>query len=483
MRGKPWVRRRLGIGLGVVCLLLPSSWLGAEPAAGSPRLAPEGSGGQMPGSPHIDPGQDDDLHQSQGQGERQSQDLVHDLDQGAAARQDPDWTNFRGPAGTGVSPHGGFPREWTVSDLAWQADLAGTGNGSAVVFGDRVYVQSADPTDGTRYLQCFDLNDGRRLWQREFPGKPHRTHGWGSLASSTPAVDAQHVYCCWGSPDETRLMALTHDGNDVWDRDLGGNRFEHGFGSSPVLMGDRLIFFHSQDASEDDAAEPRYSRMLAFEAATGVELWQTELPKTTRVCYGVPAEVTLADGRRVLVAADTGHGIFCLDWSDGSILWETAVVRQRAVAGALVVDGVAMASSGSGGGGNQLVAIRMNDQQELYRISRNANYVPMPVALHGKLFVPYDKGILSCCDLHSGQLLNQTRLSGRFNISSSLVIAGDQLFVVSDEGVVKVFGADEDLSELNSVALGEATRATPAVADGSVIFRTETRLHCLKAVP
>jgi outer membrane protein assembly factor BamB len=264
----------------------------------------------------------------------------------------------------------------------------------------------------------------------------------------------------------------------VWQRDLGPNRFEHGFGSSPALIGDRLIFFHSQDATEETLM-PKFSRMLSLEPATGKTVWETALEKTTRVCYGVPVEIMLPSGKLGILAADTGHGIFCLDAESGSLLWDQPVIKQRAVSGALAIDGLALASSGSGGGGNQLVAIRLADQQEVYRFSRNANYVPMPVAVGDKLFVPNDKGILSCCQLATGEILQQQRVDEqRFNISSSLVALGHVLLVLSDEGKLKVISADEDLKTLQEIDLGEPTRATPALHQDAVIFRTETQMQC-----
>lgn len=388
------------------------------------------------------------------------------------------WARFRGSNGLGnlELPAGKSVR--LTETPHWQVKLSGNGNGSPVIFQQLIFVQSADAQSGKQFLQCFNLVDGAEVWTREFPGQPHATHAWGSLASSTPTVDADRVYFCWGSPEHTHLAAMTHEGTLDWQRDLGPNRFEHGFGSSPALIGDRLIFFHSQDATDQDLA-PKFSRMLSLEPATGKTVWETSLEKTTRVCYGVPVEIMLPSGKLGILAADTGHGIFCLDAESGSLLWEQPVIKQRAVSGALAIDGLALASSGSGGGGNQLVAIRLADQQEVYRLSRNANYVPMPVAVGDKLFVPNDKGILSCCRLATGEILQQQRVDEqRFNISSSLVALGNVLLVLSDEGKLKVISADEDLKTLQEIDLGEPTRATPALHQDAVIFRTETKLQC-----
>ncbi len=390
---------------------------------------------------------------------------------------DNSWTRFRGHNGLGVFSIEQQQQAVVDTSPRWKVALAGVGNGSPVLYSDRVFVQSADTKTGAQYLQCFQT-DGKLLWQREFTGHPHKTHAWGSLASSTPTVDAHRVYACWGGPEQTALTALTHEGDLLWQIDLGPNRFEHGFGSSPTLIDEKLIFFHSQDATTDETAEPKNSRVLALDPATGKQIWETPMRKDTRVCYGVPVETKLADGRIGILAADTGHGIFCLDCETGRLEWETPVVKQRAVAGVTVVGDLALASSGSGGGGNQLVAVRITDQSEAYRISRNANYVPMPIVVAGHLFVPNDKGILSCCVPETGETLHQRRMSeGRFNISVSLVAIGDRLIVCSDEGQVRVVSANEEMSDLQEFSLGEGTRATPAISKSQIVFRTDSHLH------
>ncbi|MBL8891880.1 MAG: PQQ-binding-like beta-propeller repeat protein [Planctomycetaceae bacterium] len=397
--------------------------------------------------------------------------------------QEESWSRFRGVGGLGVLE---FPADTAVrfpQEATWKAKLAGAGNGSPVIFQQRVFVQSADAKTATQFLHCFDLQTGAEVWTKHFVGETHATHAWGSLASSTPSVDSDRIYFCWGSPGHTHLAACTHEGKLVWQRDLGPNRFEHGFGSSPTLVDGRLIFFHSQDATDQELA-PKFSRMLALDPKSGATIWETPLEKTTRVCYGVPVEVRLPTGKAGILAADTGHGIFCLDAETGKLLWEQPVIKQRAVSGAMAVGDMALASSGSGGGGNQLVAIRMSDQQEIYRMTRNANYVPMPVVVGQKLFVANDKGILSCCDLASGEVLQQQRLDERrFNISSSLVAFGSLLLVLSDEGQLKIVTADVDLKNLQTIELGEPTRATPALSPQGVVLRTDTQLHGFRITP
>ena len=67
-----------------------------------------------------------------------------------------EWTRFRGPNGTGESETTTIPASWTDSDLNWKVELPGVGHSSPVLWGDKIFLLSADPKDATRYVLCLD---------------------------------------------------------------------------------------------------------------------------------------------------------------------------------------------------------------------------------------------------------------------------------------------------------------------------------------
>ena len=69
-----------------------------------------------------------------------------------AADPNESWSRFRGENGVGVAETCSVPIPWASSDVAWSIDLPGAGNGSPVVRGNQVFVQSADPK--TAILTC-----------------------------------------------------------------------------------------------------------------------------------------------------------------------------------------------------------------------------------------------------------------------------------------------------------------------------------------
>src|SRR6266404_5295302 len=146
-----------------------------------------------------------------------------------------EWTRFRGPNGTGISPAKTIPTRITDADINWKIELPGTGHSSPVLWGERLFLTATGDKSGGLSVLCFNARDGRQLWRRDFSLTPFSHHKFNSFASSTPAVDAERVYVVWNEPDHYMLTALDHDGKDVWQRDFGPFVSQHGSGISPIV--------------------------------------------------------------------------------------------------------------------------------------------------------------------------------------------------------------------------------------------------------
>lgn len=392
-----------------------------------------------------------------------------------------DWTRFRGPNGSGVVESLSFPATWTDTDYAWQTELPGIGHSSPVSWQTTTYLLSADPETAKRFVVAIDLTDGSLAWQRDFSSQVHSVHSYNSFASSTPAVDEHGLYVAWSTPESTTLMALTHEGKERWSRDLGRWVSQHGFGTSPMVYKDRVILFNSQ---QKDQLRPGQvagqSRMMAFDAISGETLWETDTI-TTRSCYGVPCVRTNSKGKDELVACNTGNGIFAIDPMSGEINWEISVFNQRCVASPIIAGDLVLGSCGSGGGGNVLVAVNPEPTpKEVFRVTSQANYVPTPIAHEGLVFLLSDKtGVVSCVEVETGKTLWKERVGKGF--SGSPIIAGERLYLVDDNGVMHVLAAAKEFKSLASIDLGEPSRATPSVAHGLMLIRTESKLRALPA--
>lgn len=382
-----------------------------------------------------------------------------------------EWTRFRGPNGDGVSHAANVPIKWTEKDYRWNASLPGVGHSSPVFWGDRVFITSADPETGTLFILCLSTDDGRELWRREILGRKYHHHLRNSLATSTPTVDARRLYVAHATPEHFRVLAFNHDGRPLWEQDLGPFAAEHGFGTSPILYEDLVVINNDNDAE---------SSLVALDKSTGKIRWRVPR-ETDKVAYSTPCERRLPDGRTELIFNSGAHGISGVDPATGRTNWELQVFDKRSVSSPIVAAGLVFGSCGSGGGGNYVVAVRPGDDgakpEEVYRVAKSAPYVPTSVAWEDLVFLWSDQGVATCIDAADGRIRWQKRIGGNFS-GSPICVAG-RLYCISDDGEVVVLAASPDYQLLARNPLGEASRATPAVAGGRLYLRTVSHLICI----
>lgn len=379
------------------------------------------------------------------------------------------WHRFRGPNGTGTVEADTVPAQWSNDDYNWKTELPGVGHSSPAIWNRRVFVTSAVDGGRQRIVLCLSTVDGRILWSRRFQSTPHRKHARNSFASPSPAVDAERVYVSWSAPEELTLMALSHDGQVVWRRNLGPYKSQHSCGTSPIRFGDLVILGNDQDGQ---------SSLVAVDARTGEDRWRVPR-RSERVAYSTPAVYEADDGPQ-LIFNSGAHGISSIDPQTGRTLWELDVFDKRTVSSPVVAGDLIVGTCGSGGGGNYLIALEPGSRDAVrppkvrYKIKRNAPYVPTPLAYENRLYLWADNGVVSCLRLDDGKLVWRKRVGGTYS-GSPICVAG-RLYAISDEGDVVVLATGEKFQLLGKNSLGEPSRSTPAVADGTLYLRTYSHL-------
>jgi outer membrane protein assembly factor BamB len=333
-------------------------------------------------------------------------------------------------------------------------------------------------------MLCINAEDGKILWQRDFPTQTHHLHPRSSYASCTPAVDEKFVYVAWSDPEHTTFKAFDHSGVEVWSRDLGTWISQHGFGTSPVILGDIVALSCSQeqfDPKKDDSPRPKESFIVGVDKLTGELKWRIQRIVES-AAYTVPCVRKNEAGKEELVYCSQGEGMFALDPATGKENWVVpGAFNLRTVSSPVMVGGLLLGTSGSGGGGSKVVAIKPGKNAELvYEVNKEAPYVPTPVAKGDLVFLWSDKGIVNCIDGKDGHVLGTRRLSGvESGFSGSPIRVKDKLYCVDEGGQVYVLSADKELKELGRIPLGEECRSTPAVSGGRMYLRTISHLYSL----
>ena len=103
--------------------------------------------------------------------------------------------------------------------------------------------------------------------------------------------------------------------------------------------------------------------------------------------------------------------------------------------------------------------------------------VSSPVAANGMVFVATSYGTVSCFDGQTGERYWYQDFTDGFY--SSPVLAGDNIYVIDMTGVMKIFKADKEYTEVNSCELGEGAVTTPAFMHNRIYIRGMENLYCI----
>lgn len=392
----------------------------------------------------------------------------------ALAATPADWPRWRGHEGGGQGGDVALPRDWAAIEWTWKVQLSGSGHGSPVVYQGGIYTASADEAAGKRYLARHAAADGSLTWQREFVGPIEPHHAQNSSASGSVAATDAGVFWLWATKDNLRVEALSHEGEQRWHADLGPYACEHGFGASPAVWRDLVIVPVDQDGP---------SAIVALDAATGKERWRVAR-ESGRTAYSTPLVIDRGDLSQLVVASNA-HGLTGLDPATGRLLWESRCFPRRTVSSPILAGTRVLCTCGEGGGDNLLVALTLPAvgaaplaPEPDYTLDRSvAPYVPTPVCSGERLYLWGDRGVVTCVEAATGKTLWRGRVGGNF--SASPIVAGRSIINVSADGDVVVIADGDAFEERGRTSLGEACRATPAVAGGRIYFRTASHLIAL----
>jgi len=208
------------------------------------------------------------------------------------------WTQFRGPGGSGVAENSKPPVEIGPANLVWKTPIP-PGLSSPVLAGDRLFLTAVEQE--RLFTIAIDRRDGRELWRRAVPEAPiQKVHKANTPASPSPLADAENVYVYFGSYG---LLAYRHDGTEVWKKPLPTPRSLYGASTSPIAYRNLLILVIDDDANLEKSKLSR-SRVVAFNRTTGDPVWETARP-FLRSGWSTPTIWKHKDGDELVVL---GHG-------------------------------------------------------------------------------------------------------------------------------------------------------------------------------
>lgn len=370
-----------------------------------------------------------------------------------------DWPWWRGPGRDGKSPDGGAPAAWSeTDDIVWKAEVPGRGHSSPTVVGDRILLSTADEEEEVQSVLCYDRETGKPLWKTDIHqgGFETEMHKKNSQASSTVACDGTRVFAAFLNNRAIWVTALDLDGKQLWQTEVGGFDSKFGYSASPVIYKSSVLVAGDHQGG---------GFLAAVHRGTGEILWRKLRPAVATYASPVVAHVSGKD-QLLMPGCDL---VASYDPNTGDELWSCPGTTEACV-GTIVSAGDLVYATG-GYPGKQTLCVRADGSQEVVWENNRKAYVPSLLLHEGYLYLVNDDGIGYCWNAATGEQAWQARVGGNFSASPTL--AGELIYVGSEQGTVTVFKATPEKYEPvaeNRFADSEIF-ASPVACGGQLFLR------------
>lgn len=391
-----------------------------------------------------------------------------------------DWPQFRGPDGQGHTSAANLPLTWSESEnIAWKTAIAGKGWSSPVVGDGFIWLTTAIDEGRSLRAVCVELASGKIVRDIEVfkIANPPTLNAKNSPASPSPVLEGNRLYVHYGTSGTACLDAAT--GKVLWRNQELKLDHKEGPGSSPIVWRDLLIV-------NCDGTDVQY--VAALDKRTGQLAWKTprRLPisDTPDYCkaYCTPLVVRLPDGREELISPGASR-VIAYDPATGRELWYVNYEGFSNVPKPLFDNGLVYICTGymqpqlwalrPGGEGN------VTASHVVWKMTKQVPANPSPVLVDRELYVLSDQGIMTCVDPISGSEWWRKRLPGGY--SASLLAAPGRIYAFNEDGVTSVMAAGRKAEMLAENTLDERIMASPAIFGDAMILRTAGHLYRIEA--
>jgi outer membrane protein assembly factor BamB len=399
-------------------------------------------------------------------------------DAGAAVLPNEYWPCWRGAGGDARREKATGPLNWSdTTAVVWKTEVPGRGHSSPIIWGEHVFLTTADEAAKTLSVLCIASDTGKLHWATPiYQGPFMARHEKNSHASATPACDGRQIYAAYAAEGNLWLSAVALDGKLGWKTSIGPFVTKWGYGSSPTLYKDLVIVAgdNAGDRLTNIAALTSY--LAAVRTTTGEIVWRVRRPRESTFGAPVVAEVSgrpqlLLGGADRVTSYDPANGaeLWSCGWSGSRSASAIAFTKDRVFA-TTDCETICVQADGVGD---------VTGDHRFWRQKKGASDIPSPLYHDGLLFLVNDKGLASCLDGVSGKVIWHERLEGNFSASPLLV--GDRLYATNEQGATFVLKAGRQFELLATNQLRDEVLASPVPLGNRLLLRSKRFLWCVGA--
>jgi outer membrane protein assembly factor BamB len=269
------------------------------------------------------------------------------------------------------------------------------------------------------------------------------------------------------------VFAFDHEGEQLWQADVGSGTHGWGTSASPVLYDD-LVIINASVESES---------LIALDKKTGKERWRAREIKES---WNTPVVVKSASGDDELVIATQGT-VRAYHPTSGELLWTCKTdIGWYMVPSVVAADGVVYVLGGRSG--IAALAIRTGGRGDVTKSHRlwtslKGSNVSSPVYHDGHLYWAHDsRGVAFCMEAATGEVVYEERLPRAGQFYSSALLADGKLYYLTREGKPFVVAAKPKFEQLAANDLGDRSvfNASPVVDGKRLLIRSDKYLYCIE---
>jgi len=397
------------------------------------------------------------------------------------------WTMFRGSEMNGHAQVENAPTTWSkTNNIVWKAPVKGLGYSSPVVYDEQVWLTSAAKDGKEFYVLCFDLNSGELIHEQTIftSENPQRIHSTNSYATPTPCIEKDRLYVHFGHFGTACIN--TNNFEVIWKREDMPCEHMQGPASSPILYKDKLIV-HLEGTEDPYVA--------ALDKETGETLWKSIRPSEVydklepvyRKSYQTP--IVIQTGDKELLISNASYFCFAHDVNTGEVIWTVEYGDDSTVSQPLYWNGLVYVNSGWLFEDNKPFWTRqyavdptgkgdVTNSHVKWTFEEDVPQIPTPVIVDGKMYMVHDRGMVTCLDALTGEVIWTEKLKGNFN--SSPVYAGGNIYFINVKGVCTIIQPGDSFQKVAENDIGETVKAVPVFVNDKMILRTDKNLYSIR---